>query len=271
LDKDEITKKEEQMDLGLKDKVALITGVGSQVGFGRGIAVYLAKEGCNIVGADIDLEGAQKTAGECKALGRKAIAIKTDVSNWAQVKDMVKQAIAEFEKIDILVNNAGTSTLLLPFIEMTEEDCDKLINVNLHGQMNVAREVIPHMISRKYGRIINITGGQGEASISVYGASKAGVTAWTRSISAELVEKGIIVNGIHPGLGNTGLNYLGRGGRFLTEEEERDFANKAFGLKRFCKGEDMGAMVAFLASDACSYMVGEVINMGAGHIGGFFP
>jgi len=259
------------MDLGFQGKVALVSGVGNQRGFGVGIAVYLAKEGCDVIGVDKDLEGAEKTCEQVRALGRKAMAIETNVADRASVKAMVKKAIAEFEKIDILVNNAGTSTVLMPFIEMTEEDCDTLINVNLHGQMNVTREVVPHMISRKYGRIVNITGGQGGATISVYGASKAGVSAWTKSIAAELVEYGIIVNGVHPGLGNTGLNMIGRGGRYLTEEEERDFAEKMFGLKRFCKGEDMGAMVAFLASDACSYMVGECLNMGAGPAAGRFP
>jgi 3-oxoacyl-[acyl-carrier protein] reductase len=259
------------MDLGLKDKVALITGVANQRGYGRGIAVYMAQEGCNIIGVDIDLEGLGETGEQIKALGSKYLAIKCNVASRAEVKDMVKKAIAEFGRIDILVNNAGTSTVLMPFIEMTEEDCDILINVNLHGQMNVGREVIPHMIKHKYGRIVNITGGQGGANISVYGASKAGVGAWTKSIAAELVDKGIIVNGIHPGLGNTGLNMIGRGGRYLTDEEEQEFANKHFGLKRFCKGEDMGPLVAFLCSDVCSYMVGELISMTAGPRGGMFP
>jgi NAD(P)-dependent dehydrogenase (short-subunit alcohol dehydrogenase family) len=259
------------VDLKLTDKVALITGTGSQVGYGKGIAVYLAKEGCDIVGNDIDLEGAEKTADEIRALGRRTITIKADVSNRAEVDDMVKKALAEFGKIDILVNNAGTSTVLKPFHEMTREEWDKLINTNLYGQLNVTHAIIPHMISRRYGRIVNITGGQGLATISIYGASKGGVTAWTKSIAAELVEYGIIVNGIHPGLGNTGLNYLGRGGRFLTPEEEREFGRQMFGLKRFCKGEDIGALVAFLASDVCSYMVGEVINMSAGAAGMRFP
>jgi 3-oxoacyl-[acyl-carrier protein] reductase len=259
------------MDLGLKDKVALITGVGNQRGYGVGIAVILAQEGCHIIGIDIDMEGTKKTGEQVKALGRKFLGIKANVADRADVKAMVKKAIAEFGKIDILVNNAGTSTLLLPFIKMTPEDCDKLITVNLHGQMNVAREVIPHMLKRKYGRIINVTGGQGGANISVYGASKAGVGAWTKSIASELVEQGIIVNGIHPGLGNTGLNYIGRGGRFLTEEEESDLARKVMGLHRFCKGEDMGRLVAFLVSDANSYMVGELLNMSPGMIGGKFP
>ncbi len=259
------------MDLGLKDKVALITGVGNQRGYGVGIATYMAQEGCDIIGVDINLEGVEKTGEQVKALGRKYLAIKTNVANRAEVKEMVKKAIAEFGKIDILVNNAGTSTVLMPFIDMSEEDCDILVDVNLHGQMNVGREVIPHMISRKYGRIVNITGGQGGANISVYGASKAGVGAWTKSIAAELVDKGIIVNGVHPGLGNTGLNMIGRGGKYLTDEEEREFANKHFGLQRFCKGEDMGPLVAFLSSDVCSYMVGELLSMTAGPRGGMFP
>ena len=85
------------------------------------------------------------------------------------------------------------------------------------------------------------------------------------------MEHGIIVNGVHPGLGNTGLNMIGRGGKYLTDEEEQEFANKFFGLQRFCKGEDMGPLVAFLASDVCSYMVGELLSMTAGPRGGMFP
>jgi len=258
------------MDLKLKDKVALITGTGSQVGYGRGIAVYLAKEGCDVVGCDIDLEGAEQTAAEIRALGRRALAIKADVANRAEVDEMVKTTLAEFGKIDILVNNAGTSSVLKPFLETNEEERDKLIRVNLYGQMNVTQAVAPHMISRRYGRIVNITGGQGGATISLYGASKGGVDSFTRSIASEFLEYGIVVNGVHPGLGDTGLNYAGRGGRFLTPEEHEAAAQR-FGLKRFCTGEDMGPMIAFLASDVCSYMVGQVLNMSAGALPMRFP
>lgn len=251
------------MDLKLTGKVALITGTGSQIGYGRGIALYLAKEGCDIIGIDINLEGAEKTAAEIRKLGRKAIAIKTDVANRAEVKKMVKTALAEFGKIDILVNNAGTSTVLKPFLEMSEADCDTLINVNLHGQMNVAREVVPHMISRKYGRVINIAGGQGGATISVYGASKAGVVAFTQSLAEEVAPYGVVVNSVHPGLGDTGLNYLGRGSRAMTSDEKAAISQR-FGLKRFCTGDDMGPVVAFLASDVCSYMSGQLINVVGG-------
>jgi len=258
------------MDLGFQGKVALITGVGSQIGYGKGIALYMAKEGCDVVAVDMDLEGAQKTAAGVEALGRRAIALKADNTKNAEVEDMVKKAIAEFGKIDILVNNAGAGTRLKNFIDMTRDEWDKPINTNLYGTLNVTRAVIPHMITRRYGRIVNITGGQNAATISMYGASKAAISSFTKSISSELLEYGIIVNGIHPGLGNTGLNKDGRGGRALTPEEVKA-ASQRFGTGRFCTGEDVGAMVAFLASDVCSYMVGEIINMSAGSPPPNFP
>ena len=95
------------MDLGLKDKVALVTGAGSQVGFGKAICLTLAEEGCHIVASDVDLAGAQKTAAEVEAMGRQALAIKADITKKDEVQEMVKQALAKFGKIDILVNNAG--------------------------------------------------------------------------------------------------------------------------------------------------------------------
>ena len=118
---------------------------------------------------------------------------------------MVKAAIDRFGRIDILVNNAGASSREKPFLEMTKADWDLDINVNLVGQMNVAQSVIPHMISRKYGRVINTTGGRGIPGISVYGAAKAGVVAWTHALAGEVAQFGVIVNGIAPGLGDTGL------------------------------------------------------------------
>ena len=174
------------MDLGLGDKVALVTGAGSQIGYGRAISLMLAHEGCDIVSADIDLAGAEKTAAEVNVLGRKAIAVKVDVRNGAEVKQMVDAAIGAFGKIDILVNNAGSSSRLQPFVKMTPEDWQYDIEVNLFGQMNVAHAVLPHMIARKYGRIVNTSGGQGIPNISTYGAAKAGVVMWTQALAGRL-------------------------------------------------------------------------------------
>lgn len=242
------------MDLGLKDKVALVTGAGSQIGYGRGIAIILAEEGCDIITADIDLDGARKTAADIEALGRKALAVKVDVTKQAEVDDMVKKALEEFGKIDILVNNAGASSQLRPFLEMTEDDWDYDIGVNLLGQMRVARAVLPHMISRRYGRIINTSGGQGIPSISIYGAAKAGVVMFTQALAREVASKGVIVNAVGPGLGRTGLVYRAPE-EFLEGERQRSQ------LKRLCTPDDVAPVVAFLASDRCSYMVGQLIQL----------
>ncbi len=243
------------MDLKLKDKVALVTGAGGQTGYGRNIAVTLAQEGCSVVVADIDLDGARKTAAEVEGLGRNGLAVKVDVRDRAEVDGMVKAAIVGLGRIDILVNNAGASSREKPFMEMTRADWDLDIDVNLIGQMNVAQSVLPHMISRKYGRIINTTGGRGIPMISVYGAAKAGIVAWTHALAAEVAQFGVIVNGIAPGLGDTGLT-AGAPPGFKEINIQRSM------LKRLCRPEDVGPAVAFLASDVCSYMAGQFIELG---------
>ena len=145
------------MDLGLKDKVAIVTGTGSQIGYGRGIVRVLAKEGCNIVSADMNLDGAKKTAAEAQALGVKAIALKTNISDKSAVEDMVKATISEFKKIDIMINNAGADSIPMPFIEKTEAQINADIDINLRGCINCCKAVLGHMISRKSGKIINVS------------------------------------------------------------------------------------------------------------------
>jgi 3-oxoacyl-[acyl-carrier protein] reductase len=242
------------MDLKMKDKVALVTGSGGQTGYGRNIALTLAAEGCHIVVADIDIEGAKATAQQVEALGRKAYAVKVDVTDRAMVDATVQAAIEKFGRIDILVNNAGASSREKPFMQMTRADWDLDIDVNLIGQMNVAQAVIPHMISQKYGRVINTTGGRGIPGISVYGAAKAGIVAWTHALAAEVAQFGVIVNGISPGLGDTGLTKNSPPG-FKEPNIQRSM------IKRLCRPEDVGPTVAFLASDLCSYMTGQFIDL----------
>jgi 3-oxoacyl-[acyl-carrier protein] reductase len=244
------------MDLGLKGKVALVTGAGSQIGFGKVIALTLAQEGCDVIVADINLKEAKQTAAEIEALGHKAMAIKVDVTNRAEVDNMVKTVLGRFKKIDILVNNAGTSSELKPFVEMTRSDWDLDIGVNLYGQMNVAQAVLPHMMSRKYGRIVNVSGGQGLATISVYGAAKAGVEAFTHALAMEVASYGIIVNGVAPGLAQTGLTVK-------ASAEYMESYRQSSALKRLCTPKDVAPVVAFLASDVCSYMAGQFIRLGA--------
>lgn len=242
------------MDLGLTGKVALISGTGSQIGFGKGVALALAKEGCDIIGVDIDLDGAEKTAAEVMALGRRSLAFKVDVSNRAEVDAMVKQAIAEFGKIDILINNAGIGIPWKPTIEVTRAEMDKVMNVNFFGQFNMVQAVAPHMLSRKYGKIVNFSGGQGGPRDSAYSASKGAVDGWTRSISRDLAPLGIMVNLYLPGAGDTGLPIGNVPPGLFENLKTRNV------LGRLCSPDDVGQIIAFIVSDKNSYMVGQLVQ-----------
>ncbi len=244
------------MDLKLTGKIALVTGAGSQIGYGKAIAVTLALEGCVVAAADINLGWAQQTAAEIQKTGGRALAVQADVTSRAEVDSMVKIVVDTFGRIDVLVNNAGASSKERPFMQMTRADWDKDINVNLIGQMNVAQAVIPCMAKQKYGRIINTSGGQGIPTISVYGAAKAGVEAWTHALALEVAPLGIVVNGVAPGLGETGLT-TNNVPEFMEGNRQRS------ALKRLCTPADVAPAVAFLASDVCSYMVGQWIRLSA--------
>jgi 3-oxoacyl-[acyl-carrier protein] reductase len=248
------------MDLGLKDKVALITGAGSQIGFGKGIALTLAGEGCDIVVNDVNLEGAEQTAAEVKALGRRAMAIKANVTNFTEVKAMFKAALAEFGKIDILVNNAGAATSPRPFTEMTEADWDADININLKGVVHCTKAIIDHMVSRQSGKIVSISSSAaktGGMNLTIYGAAKAGVTAFTKGLAAEVASLGINVNAIAPGPGDTGFALKAPPG-FL------DMVMAMIPQKKSTTPQDIGNTVAFLASDVSINIVGQTISVDGG-------
>jgi 3-oxoacyl-[acyl-carrier protein] reductase len=252
-----------KMELGLEGKVAVITGAGSPIGFGRGIALTLAREGCDIVVNDIDYENAQKTAAEVEALGRKAMAIKADVTSSAEVKDMVREALGKFGKIDILVNNAGATNPVQPFVETPESVWNKIIDLNLRGTMNCTQAVLSHMLSRKSGRIINISSGaglSGTPNMVAYGAAKAGVMAFTKGLSREVISSGIYVNNIAPGIGDT--NFIRIPG-FPPDILEHVLATVPSG--KATTPEDLGHMIAYLSSDLSNQIVGQTILVDGGH------
>ncbi len=242
------------MDLKLTDKIALVTGAGSQIGYGHGIAVTLAREGCHVACADIDEAGAKETADQVANLGRNALGLRMDVTDQAEVDAAVKKTADTFGRIDILVSNAGASSDLRPFLQMTDEDWAKDIGINLLGQMRVTRAVLPVMIAQHYGRIVMTSGGQGIPTISVYGAAKGGVVQFMKALAREVAPQGVIVNAVGPGLGKTGLVH-GAPQEFLESERDRS------ALKRLCTPEDVAPVVAFLASDVCSYMVGALVQL----------
>lgn len=243
------------MELGLKGKVALVTGAGSQIGFGKAIALSLAKEGCDIIVNDINLGDARKTAAEVEKLGHKAVAIKADVTKISEWESMVKEALEKFGKIDILVNNAGGCTPPKPFLEMNDADWEFDIDVNLRSTRNGIKVILPHMIERKSGKIVNITSGagiHGGLYTSGYAAAKAGIIGFSLGIAKEAAPHGINVNLVSPGIADTGFARNAPPG--LIENHA-----KSVPIGRLTTAQDIANAVVFLASDAASDIVGQVL------------
>jgi NAD(P)-dependent dehydrogenase (short-subunit alcohol dehydrogenase family) len=251
------------MDLKLEDKVAIITGTGSQIGFGRGIALTLAKEGCYIVSVDMDLAGAKQTAGDVQKLGRKALAFKADITNRAEIDAVVKGALAEFGKIDILVNCAGRASGLRPFVTMSEDQWDMDIDTNLKGTMNFTRAVLPHMLEKQYGKIVNFSTHAahqptGLAGSTAYVAAKAGTVMFSKTLAGEVGASGINVNIIAPGPGNT--NFHRASGSDPHMSQIVDTLAKA---GKTTTPEDIANAVAFLVSDVSGKLTGQVLEVSA--------
>lgn len=246
------------MELGLKDKVAVVSGTGSQVGFGRGVALYLAEEGCHIVSVDLDLAGAQKTADDVAALGRKALAAKVDITQRPEIDAAVKQTLEEFGRIDILCNTAGGSIGVVPFVESTPEQWDAEINTNLKGTMHFMHAVLPYMIQQRYGKIVNFSThcahhAEGLFGVSPYIAAKAGLAQMSKSLQHELGDTGININVIAPGPGNTQFHKNSPG---MAE----DVAKMAAAGKTVLPA-DIAYAVGFLVSDVSRLVRGQVIEV----------
>lgn len=248
------------MELGLKGKIAMVTGAGSQIGFGKAIALALAKEGCDVVVNDLDLEGAKTTAAEVEKLGRKSLAIKGDVTSGAEWDKMVKTVIDKFGRIDVLVNNAGGCTPPRPFLQMTDENWDFDINVNLKSTRNGTRAVLPLMMKQKSGKIVNITSGagiHGGMFTAGYAAAKAGIIAFSMGVAKEAAPEGININCISPGVANTGFAKNAPPG--LIENFP-----KTLPIRRLTTAQDIANAVVFMASDAASDIVGQVLVVSGG-------
>ncbi|MDH5770476.1 MAG: SDR family oxidoreductase [Candidatus Bathyarchaeota archaeon] len=237
----------------LKDKVAIVTGAGR--GIGRGIALSLAKNGAKVVVTDISDE-IFEVVKEIEATGSQGLAVKCDVTDREQVDGAVKKTLEIFGRIDILVNNAGIYPFK-SFTEMTEEEWDKVMNVNVKGIFNFTKAVLPKMIEQKYGKIISISSIAGSvvgyASLVHYSASKAAVLGFTRSLAIEVAQHGINVNAVCPGPIETPGTKEG-----LTKEVYEQ-TKKTIPLGRWGQPEDIGNVVVFLASDKSSYITGQCI------------
>ncbi len=251
------------MDLKLTGKTAIVTGTGSQIGFGKGIALVLAGEGCDVICCDIDKEGSEQTAAEVRKLGRKATAIKVDITNRADVDAAVKQALDEYGRIDILVNCAGRSSGLRPFVETNADQWDIDFNINVRGTMNFTHAVLPHMLGNKYGKIVNFSTHAanqptGLANAASYCAAKAATTLFSRTLSGEVGHQGININVIAPGPGATKFHVTGGGDPSMAA-----MVDKLAEAGLTTTPEDIGNVVAFLVSDISKKLTGQIIEVSA--------
>lgn len=246
--------------MNLSGKTAIVTG-GSR-GIGKAIALKLAEKGANIVvNYTSNSNMADETVKEIKNMGREALAIKADVSNPDDVKNLVNEVEKSFGGIDILVNNAGITrdTLL---IRMKDDEWDQVMNVNLKGTFLCTKLVSKRMMKQRSGKIVNITsvvGIIGNAGQANYSASKAGVIGFTKSTAKELSSRGINVNAVAPGFIQTEMTEK------LSEEVIDNYA-KNIPLGKLGKPEDVANVVAFLCSQEASYLTGQVINVDGGMV-----
>ena len=239
-------------------KVALITG-GTR-GIGKEIAKEFAKNGydiiINFVSDNTDIKNLEE---EFKQIGSKAIFIKADVSNFNSCEKMVKQAIEIFGKIDTLVNNAGiTKDNLL--MRMKQDEFDKVIDINLKGVFNVTKQVVPYMLKKREGTIINLSsvvGICGNAGQCNYSASKAGIIGFTKSLAKEVASRNIRVNAVAPGFIATDMTEV------LSDTIKENISTQ-IPLKRMGEAKEVAKVVRFLASNDASYITGQVINIVGG-------
>ncbi|BBO86221.1 SDR family oxidoreductase [Desulfosarcina ovata] len=244
----------------LEGKSAIVTG-GSQ-GIGTATSLMLAKEGANVcLTYRKHKEEAEAVVKEIEAMGRKAIAVKCDIASFAEAEAVVKATVEAFGRLDILVNNAGMNWDGVCW-KMTEDQWDRVLEVNLKGYFNFTRHAAPLFKEQKYGRIVNVTsinGMRGKFGQTNYSASKAGIIGYTKAVAKELGGFGVTVNAVAPGLIETPM---------LKESEARDkivdMAMAEIVLKRVGEPDDLANMVAFLASDKAKHVTGEVIKVDGG-------
>jgi NAD(P)-dependent dehydrogenase (short-subunit alcohol dehydrogenase family) len=238
----------------LKGKVALVTGAGRNLG--RAIALSLAEAGANVAVTSRTLSEIKRTEQEIKEKGQKALAISMDVTDLNKVERAVQKVASEFGRIDILVNNAATRSFK-SLLEISELEWRSVIDTNLTGAFFCCKAVGPIMIRQGGGRIINISsriGLQGMANRIAYCASKGGLIQLTRALALEWAPYNILVNSVAPGLMNTPE----------TSKAIQEGKAAEIPLKRAGEPEEIAPLIVYLASEACTYMTGEVILIDGG-------
>ncbi|MDK2783032.1 glucose 1-dehydrogenase [Thermococcus sp. 101 C5] len=236
----------------LKGKVALVTGASR--GIGRAIAVALAKKGCNvIINYARDEENAKKTEEMCRAYGVETLTVRADVSNREEVREMVEKAIEKFGRIDILINNAGILGRTINPMEISDEEWDRVLGVNLKGAFIVTQEVLKYMKRGKIVNIASIAGKDGGTVGAHYAASKGGLIALTFNLARHLAPN-ILVNAVAPGPVETDM----------INEEMRERLRKLSLTGEIAKPEDIAHAVIFLLEN--DHITGEVVDVNGGRL-----
>jgi NAD(P)-dependent dehydrogenase (short-subunit alcohol dehydrogenase family) len=267
----------------LEGKVAIVTGAAH--GLGAVVALALAREGASVAAVDVchDLppvscpmgteDELNKVVEDIKTLGRKAIAVKCDVSKASEVERMIKRVLDEFGRVDILVNNAGVVTFA-PFVELTEEEWNLIMDVNLKGPFHCCKHVIPHMIAQKAGKIVNIGSVDGRQAmpsrLAHYCSSKAGLHMFTEALSKEMAEHNINVNCVAPGpIWTPMIEYaLGGAAQYSELELKEAFKGAVRGMQDFAREvtlEDVANAVLFLVSEESRNITGFTIYVDGGN------
>jgi NAD(P)-dependent dehydrogenase (short-subunit alcohol dehydrogenase family) len=245
----------------LSNRVAVV--IGGTSGIGRAIALGLADAGADVVPTSRRLEQVQKTAGEVRERGRRSLEVVSDVGDIRSLEKVLQQSVSAFGKVDILVNSAG-KTKRTPTLDVGEEEWNDILDTNLGGVLRACQVFGRHMIERGYGRIINIASLSSFVAlyeVAAYAASKAAVASLTKSLAIEWAPRGVNVNAIAPGVFRTALNQ-----KLLDETQRgREFLVRT-PMQRFGRVEELAGAAVFLASEAASFITGEVLVVDGGFL-----
>ncbi|HKB25082.1 MAG TPA: SDR family NAD(P)-dependent oxidoreductase [Methylomirabilota bacterium] len=252
----------------LQGQVAIVTGAGR--GIGRATALELARLGADVVVAELDKAGAERTAAEVKSLGRRALALPTDVTRRADLQTMADRTLAELGRIDVLVNNAGIYRAAAP-LDVTEEHWDAIMSINARAVFFACQAVLPAMVKQKRGAIVSLAsmaGKIGNRNNLPYNASKAAVISITKSLALAHAKDGIRVNCVCPGFVETDMWALvarEQGALMgMTPEEFTRQRAAQVPLGRMERPEDVAGVIAFLAGSRAGYMTGQALSVDGG-------